>query len=356
MAVSGHIHVFVCMIFFPLFSATPGKKKFKLRFDDPFGHNIPSRAPRFSLPSLDIHGIFPSNNLSKPRSSLPSVAFNTIKQHISKTLPSRRASLATTDVHTTKLANGDLRRKKIHSDDLTTMQNTIHEDQDFDSAVSSRATSSEEVFPRNSISDHIRVGSRYGRYMERHHSVEEETSEENKLMKMMQEPRRRLSETAVIEKDKDNYQLTGFEDALVGQVSKPAIASGSSESSLQVIYAIKQDPSYGNLEYMDTDNSNVDIESDAAYKGKEVECDATLTGEDNNFTDNNINDNGSAIIECETETINPTFKLHTAESSTNVKDSTTENHFANNGPNGTIVRECSQIENVIERPRSASET
>ena len=311
-----------------------------------FGHSAPNRAPRFSLPSLDIHGtkFAVNNNVTKSRTSLPSVAFNTIKQHISKTLPCRRASLATPELNSAKLANGDLRRKKIHSDDLTTMHDTIHEDQGFDSAVSSRATSSEDVFSRNFIGDSIRVGTRSGKFIERHHSVDDDSNEQ-KLTKMMQDPRRRLSETAVIEKEKSKYQMAGFEDVLVGKLSKPGATSSGSQNSLKVIYAIKQDPSYGNLEFMDTDKGNKGSESDAVGLDKET-----------NNEEKHSNDEESAIIECEIVTVNPVQKIHTAESPTDLQNNLLNmNRCVTNDPTVIVIDEISKTDDNLENLTSKSQ-
>ena len=94
--------VLSCRGSFAYFSATPAKIKFRLFEDSPFGHSHQARAPRFSLPSLDFYEAKFNTSIandsissgSKSRGNLPYPAFNTFKQHISKTLPNRRFSQA----------------------------------------------------------------------------------------------------------------------------------------------------------------------------------------------------------------------------------------------------------------------
>ena len=321
-------------------SATPVKKKFRLFEDSPFGHGSHNRAPRFSLPSLDFHGakfttgnfVNNSNNSgSKTRVNLPYAAFNTIKQHISKTLPNRRFSLAAVNVNSPKIANGDVKRKKLPSDDLTSMHDIIHEDKVHDSAVSSRTPSESEDEIRKHIvineDDNIPIMRAAGKYMERHHSVDSDHEDQAKLMKILQDPRRRLSETAALDRDRHVYPLTGFEEIRIGQVEdtdiKASVSSIELQSPFKVIPAMKPDPSYSSFEFMDTDKRNSNIANDDDDNDESVN--------ENIITERQNNDeNESAIIECESVTINQTGKMHTAE----------RNDNDNNNDNHSLTRDC----------------
>lgn len=336
------------------FSATPVKKKFKLRFDDtPLGHH--HRAPRFSLPSLDFHGTkFSVNNtLSKPRVSLPSVAFNTIKQHISKSLPNRRSSQATTEGYNGIIANGDIRRKKLPSDDLT-MHDTIHEDMPHDSALSSRAPSESDVFRRrySADPDSIRMGTGSRKLQERHHSVDSDDGQ-NKLMKILQDPRRRLSETAAIDREINRYQLAGFEDVLVGKVSKPnnkqSVSSSDSQTSFKIIPAIKPDPSYADLKFMDLDGESPSCH-DCDNESIILDAENISPISERRQPDHHNNDCESAVIECETITVNPTVKLHTADSYNADNHLSPGTHGSVSVPNITILNEFNDTENKLQTP------
>ena len=347
--------------------------------DSPFGHGHHNRAPRFSLPSLDFHGTrFATGNIVnnsttsvfKSKGNLPLAAFNTIKQHISKTLPNRRFSQAAVNVSNSKIANGDVKRKKLPSDDLTSMHDIIHEDKVHDSTVSSRTPSESEDEIRKNISinkdDNIPVirggGVGGGKYMERHHSVDSDHGDQAKLMKILQDPRRRLSETAAM--DRHIYPLTGFEDIRVSAKTdtdimasdaniEASVASDELGRSLMVIPAIKPDLSYSSFEFMDTDkrNSNIAHDDDDTF---ELGIEDGLTKPQNN------NENESAIIECESVTINPPGKMHTAECDKNKNnDNNNDNHQLNSSnctdgiPKVFIVDEVKTIDNDFQMSNNA---
>ena len=69
------------------------------------------------------------------------------------------------------------------------------------------------------INEHDDIPIMKGKYMERHHSVHCDHDDKAELIKILQDPRRRLSETAAMNRDMQFYPLTGFEDVLVGKVS-----------------------------------------------------------------------------------------------------------------------------------------
>ncbi|WAR02863.1 HVCN1-like protein [Mya arenaria] len=169
---------------------TPSKRKFKFKFEDSIFHMQGfNRAPRCSLPALDFHGI---KLPSKSRISLPSVA-NSIKHHISKNLPSRRASLAAIELHaSSKHANGDVRRRKLKSEDLGTMH---EEESEYDESPSlSRATStSGEVFGRVSVSSSV-DSDRTLAEGSRHNSINADDERAN-IAKIQADAKRRHSES-----------------------------------------------------------------------------------------------------------------------------------------------------------------
>ena len=244
------------------------------------------------------------------------------------------------DVNSPKIANGDIRRKKLPSDDLTSMHDIIHEGKIHDSAVSSRSPSEpeEEIRKHIIINEHddipIRRGS--GKYMERHHSVDSDHDDQAKLMKILQDPRRRLSETAAMDRDMHVYPLAGFEDVLVGKVSNTdkieSVSSSDLQTSLKLIPAMKPDPSYSSFEFIDTDKRNSNIAHDDNNIVDPVD--------EHDVTEHQNNDKfESAIIECESVTINPTGKLHTAESNNKDNHSLTLTDCAAGIPKVIIVDE-----------------
>lgn len=180
---------------------TPVKKKFKFKMDEPKFHiQCYNRAKRCSLPSLDFHGLKLPSSHTKSKLSLPSVALS-LKQHISKSFQSRRATLAATEMYNAKMSNGDLRRRKLaDSGDLCTMQE--EESVNEDSVVSSRATSmSGDIFSRISVSESMGsdrtlpdTGS-FGR--SRLDSVEDERM---KIAKIQEAAKRRHSESTIDKK------------------------------------------------------------------------------------------------------------------------------------------------------------
>lgn len=196
---------------------TPAKKKFKFKFEDTLLHNMQgfNRAARASLPSLDFHGLKLPNSVTRSKLSLPAVA-HSIKQHISQKLPSRRASLAAADVYHTKIANGDVRRRKYASEDLCTMHEEELEHEE-NSALSSRCSSvSGDVFNQSiseSIgSDRILIGGkRAGR--KNSESFEDERA---KLAKIQEEAKRRHSESTL---DRHRVKFVDIDDII--PFSKP---------------------------------------------------------------------------------------------------------------------------------------
>ncbi|XP_045174776.2 uncharacterized protein LOC123536056 [Mercenaria mercenaria] len=189
---------------------TPVKKKFKFKFDDSKfhmqGHN---RGKRCSMPSLDFHALKLPSSHSKSKMSLPSVA-QSIKNHISKNLPSRRTSLAATEMYNAKMSNGDLRRRKLAgSGDLCTMHEEDSEHED--SIASSGATSeSGDVFSRISVSESIGSDRMFGdtKSLSRNNSESIE-DERLKLAKIQEEAKRRHSESTI---DKNKVSSVDFHD------------------------------------------------------------------------------------------------------------------------------------------------
>ena len=182
------------------------------------GHN---RTPRCSMPTLDFHGIrLPSNvHVSRSRISLPAVA-NSIKNTLSKTLPSRRASLAAIEALNTKMSNGDVRKKKVTSEDLGTMEEEDLDDLDnHDSALSSRATSeSGDVFSRLSVSDSIGSDRIFTEAVikngtKRRDSVQtvDEKDEQDRMVKIKDQAKRRHSESNL---DKQRVNIAGLTEGV----------------------------------------------------------------------------------------------------------------------------------------------
>lgn len=168
-----------------------------------------NRAKRCSLPSLDFHGLKLPSSYNKSKLSLPSVA-HTLKQHISKSFPSRRASLAATEMYNAKMSNGDLRRRKLaDSGDLCTMHE--EESENEDSVASSRATSlSGDVFGRMSVSESIgsdrTLAETSSLNRNNYDSVEDERI---KLAKIQEQAKRRHSESIL---DKTKVFKLNFHD------------------------------------------------------------------------------------------------------------------------------------------------
>lgn len=288
------------------------------------------------------------NSGSKPRASLPSVAFNTIKQHISKNLPSRRASQSIVEESNSDLANGDIRRKKLDSDDLNAMHDTIHEDHAQDSGRSS-VSESGDVFGRSNSrdQDNIRIRTGSSKFTDRHHSVDSDHEEQNKLMKILQDPRRRLSETAVID-SKHMEHLAGFEDVLVGKTTQPnsnkLVSKCDSQTSLKVISALKPDPSYSNFEYIDKDIRT--------FKPNDCDYITFDIGNEQIDTEHRNNVSESAIIECESITINPTGKVHTAENHKNKNHLVALTNCETHIPTVTIEHEVQITDSGSDMPNS----
>ena len=161
------------------------------------------------MPSLDFHALKLPSTRTKSKLSLPSVA-QSIKHHISKNLPSRRASLAASEIYNAKLSNGDLRRRKLaESGDLCTMHEEDSEHED--SAGSSRATSeSGDVFSRNSVSESIGSDRLFGdtKSLSRNNSESVE-DERIKLAKIQEEAKRRHSESTI---DRNKVSSADFHD------------------------------------------------------------------------------------------------------------------------------------------------
>jgi len=173
------------------FAATPSKKKFKFKLDDALhqlqGHN---RNTRCSMPALDFHGIKLPSNLNKPKLSLPAVA-SSIKQHISRSLPTRRASLVTAGIFSMKQTNGDLKRKKL--EDLDTMhEHEEEESENEDSMVSSQATfDSEEISRQVSLSGSVESE----RTQQEGNDSDSTEDEQTKLAVIKEKAKRRCSDS-----------------------------------------------------------------------------------------------------------------------------------------------------------------
>lgn len=189
---------------------TPVKKKFKFKFDESIfnmqGHN---RAPRCSLPSLDVHGFKLPKCGFGSKISIPSMA-SSIKHHISKNFPSRRTSSVATDRYNLKTSNGDVRSKRhVMSEDLGTMHEVDSENDE--SAGSSRTNSeSGDVYFRVSISDSNRS---INNNIKLRHSYDSAVDERIKLLKIKEEAKRRHSESNL---DTNKVSLNSFKLETMG--------------------------------------------------------------------------------------------------------------------------------------------
>jgi len=211
------------------FTAATPKKKFKFKFDESlFNSQGNSRAPRCSLPALDFHGL---KLPSRSRISLPAVA-SSIKYHISKNLPARRASLAAIELHvqkTKKQTNGDVRRRTVQSDDLGTMHEEEF-DEDDSPSISRETSASADVFSgsRVSVADSLDSERNVGSSFSRQNS--EDTGDENIDMdKTKSFAKRRHSESTLYKHRMthslyDSTEIISYRSPCGKTISKPQCA------------------------------------------------------------------------------------------------------------------------------------
>lgn len=286
-----------------------------------------SRAKRCSMPVLDLQGLkLQTGNSTKTKMSLPSVA-NSIKHHISKNFPSRRTSLAATDIYNAKMSNGDVRRRKLAgSEELCTMQE--EESENDDSATSSRTTSeSGDVFRRVSVSesngsDHVFIDAKP---RSRNNSVSE--YERKKLARIQEEAKRRHSESKI---DKNKISVNLFDIAGIigfsGHDGKEKRKSYSRNTNIATKYdTLKGLPDTETSE-LKVDNFQLDTISTVSENNENVE---ELSENNNEDIKNGDTLDSQTTIDISDET--------TVDSPVLMCSSNDEVHFENEIPNGKIT-------------------